>query len=247
MIIAHDLRRLPLIHGSLFLNDFWDQVQSGGIRVSPNAKRVSTTEWDVALGRHKFVYLQPAAVHRTYGMGDIIIIHPAVLDTPGVHGLVNDPGSPGGLLQQLEVSLVFGPESFEHSVGQYIRDSELAEAMIKAASRVNASNSGDWHRARQAELLRQDLLPSLYQKRCLRPFDFYKTLASDCNRRGFTIADYLNRTIHTWPFSEELCVPEKIDPEHIIGRWRGKTLLALRKPQGEVRLAEFMSFWQATH
>jgi hypothetical protein len=247
MVSFEQLSRLPLMHGSLFLKENWEKIKAEGVRPPPgDRKGINTFEWDVALGRHKYVFIKPPAVSPSYsyGLGDALLVHPAVLEKPGVYCLLHDPGAPGGWFQGLHKVLMMGKEDVLNHVNSYICDPNLRSILLSAASQVGSSDADEWETAIQKEILRPEGLPRLYAKCELSPATFFSAIIEECNKCGFSsVDDFVKRTCYSWPLTEEICVPGLIEPDLIIGRLSGSQFTPLSNKRNDVDVEGLISVW----
>jgi hypothetical protein len=241
---AGDLRKLPLIHGSLTFSKTWERIATEGLVASARTSG-NSFRWDHALGRRPFVFLQPATVNMSYGMGDIVLVDPMILETPGVCCLLHDPAWPEGWYQLLDRCLMFGKERLKDTIADYIRDEQLAAVILKAAEKVAHTSEVEWPDAMRVALLAADCLPQLYENQLIDPNVFYELLAAECKSCEFSVSDFLNRNESSWGLQEEICVPERVPPIFILGRLtRSKWRPVLEPYHADEDTGLFLSTWR---
>jgi hypothetical protein len=206
----------PLVHGSHNLGDFLDDIRTRGLQPGSDTNSYA---YDQALGRTKFVFLQPGRSGRGYGLGNLVVVDPEVLALPGVKGSVRDIGE---VVRQSEWLL----DSPERELPGWIRDPDRLRALVEE-QRLKAIQAADsmgvaqiirdvWVSQKALELLVAAAAFLDYtQAYFLPPTDFLDELARVYRDKGNSVDEFIDRDNLTT--TEELLVPGGIQPRWLLG------------------------------
>lgn len=217
-ISVHELRLWPLRHGSVKLHEYHNVIRQTGLHAPDiNKKGVNTFSYDKILCRNNYIYLEPPRLQGGYGLNSFLLVDPAVLQKSGVRFAIRDIGM---IIAQIQ--LFISDPSYKFP--RWIIEPTLLEEIISTEFKGRRmSNLGKW-------VLEPDIKERLFGSEAFKMYvdryylsenEFFAAIGQKLRELNYTLKMYLGRDQY-WPLSEEILIPEGVDPEYLLGYWDGE-------------------------
>lgn len=209
-VTASELRKWPLVHGSLGLKDDWPLFRERGIRVrGGQSKGFNSNRLDAATGRDRYIFAQPFRISGGYGYGSYLLLNPMILNRPGVKCLLQDPQTTifGHLLPAIMCYLEQGADDWNFEPG-------LLPVISDAVGRLAPKGRVGWSDVEREIVRRPAQLRALLGSLEVSANDFFSAIESRAKRQGLRFSSFVRRGAE---WEEEILVPTTIGPEDILG------------------------------
>jgi hypothetical protein len=209
------IKNIPFVHGGFNLSDHLNSIlRNGLIPIGRNIKPI-----DKAAGNGNCVSLRLARIHGHFGNGEILIVNPDISNPPGVrfytrelYGIGND------IRRYLQNTKFERPDSI-------CRIDELIAIISSVAEKIGLQGP-PFENSDQVfnELLRSPEFCLYLSSYALSKDEFYNIFEEKCRLNSCTLKEFFKRIPYSnmWLINEDICVPNVINPEYILGSWDGK-------------------------
>jgi hypothetical protein len=211
-VASEELRRWPLMHGTLADSVELEEMRIRGL-TSPAGRRekaTSSTPFDVALGRTQHVFLAPLSFRGNYGFGAFILVDPVVLEKEDVWFADQDIKE---AIECIKVHVSGGSPIFWR-----VKSEDSLKRII--ASEFSHKDGRSLEEMTMPIVCSQAFRTYYDQFYRLDDDSFFKTIQTAAEAEAYTLIDYFNRT-GLWPLEEEILVPDRVEPEYLLGYWNG--------------------------
>lgn len=233
-VTEDEIRQYPLMHGTLLWPERAESIRHTGLLAPSVANDASNSfEYDRVLGRTEYVYLAPPTFHGSYGFGTFVLVDPVVLDIPGNRYSALDIGE---AVAAVRITLDGGVFAHPWKVSAY----DVLQRLVSDWCRTVAED--DWS---PIDVVASPAFREYYDHHYwLDQQEWLTGLAEASHSRGFSFRAYFERRNgSTWNLSEEILVPQRIDPAHLLGYWDGSRWHSWASPStsaSEARLNAFL-------
>ena len=236
-VTGSEFQKWPLVHGSFTLYKHHRLIcEEGLLAPSQSEIRLNTRNEDILLGREKYVFTAPLRLKNGYGDDRFILIDPAVLSKLGVRCVLYDVFLLVRDIKNIASGLCI-PPLFHSWISEPDQLRGLIEAVMKEVEATELSGDEDEH-----------LLHAIIEDRTIKRFlpseafsrfwsdyepaldDFFTIIADECVKRNMNLRGYAVRD-HVWELSEEIMIPEQVEPQYLLGYWNGGNWEAWSKPR----------------
>jgi hypothetical protein len=202
-----ELRKWPLIHGSLALSSAIESIRHTGLVAPGKARKgINSSSEDAELGRTNYVFLAPVSFRRNYGLGTFMLVDPRVLQKRGIRFTRFDIVK---AIEYIHLS-VYGMIPSPWKVEKPDALTEVINSELPSCPETEDETT--W-------IIRSKKFKDYYQNFYFHTEDeFFGQIATEAESLGYKMSDYFNRTI-SWAFDEEIMVPDCVGPEYLLGYW----------------------------
>lgn len=233
---AEQLKLWPLMHGSYSL--YGEQLENARKDGLLSGSRTNSCDYDEILGRTEYVFVAPATFRFNYG-GAGILIDPLILERR-TDIRYSD--------QDIESAITCTKVWLEGGdcCGNARTRTKAYEDLKRIVEPYVPAISEKQYRVPDRELLLSVVQSAAFLKYyeqyyAIDSATFFSTIEAVARRNECSIFDYFNRK-GLWPLSEEILIPNCIEPEYLLGFWDG-TWTIWNEPQNtetKQRLTEFL-------
>jgi hypothetical protein len=207
----------PLLHGSLHLRRLREAIRASGLHASGSAGcQANSFDYDTILGRTDYVFLAPPSI-RGYGLGNVVVVDPSVLEIEGARGALYDVGD---VVRQIE-RLIKEPNCL---MPTWVCDrAQLADLVGRNRSLIEHDADVERAPANIRPLVIEDRTKKRvisspefgdYVSRYEMEPDAFLTALVEQNP-GLTMRDFFQR--EGTVMQPEFLVPRDISPSHLLG------------------------------
>jgi hypothetical protein len=213
-----DIEKWPLVHGSYRLHETWKDIRENGLFCPGKYKATNSYPYDDALGRTSYVYLSLLR-RNLYGMGQFILVDPAVVSLPGSKASLFDAAA---RLRQFIINCewdngpshfpewILEPERLQMCISQceaYIEESKLPPGVL-------------WSDIES--VLRQDLVGKyVFETQAFREYFelYYPSIPSFFAEMKKLTPKTEEEFLHRYG-DEEVLIYNHVPPNYLIGYWQ---------------------------
>lgn len=235
--IGQELRQWPLVHGSFNLVKYCDEIRDKGLLAPTFTSKPTNSRWeDQLLGRDKYVFTAPIRIKNGYGLGELVLIDPLILETPGIRYALYDVVE---FIKQVRCFLESDKSKFADFV---ITPESLQQMLLTEKRRVvdrleqNIHDPGSFDAIVVDRTLKNFLRSPEFEKYWaayeLNAQSFFDALAQKCAAVNYNLEKFIVRD-WKWDYSEEILVPQCVKPDYLFGYWDGRTWFPWNQPKNE--------------
>lgn len=212
------IENLPLVHGSYNLGEKLDSILRNGL-VAHRTRNI--TPIDAAAGKDKCVFFRLARSLANYGDGEILIVNPDVANGLGVRFYARDLQGVGNAIRRY----LQNPQS---ELPDFIRDQDDIIKMTNSIHKRLLSQDCQEIGVILANKVYSELEKSKEFAHYLSLYaitkkELYKILVKTWRSNHCTLFEFFERSPYAddWGINEEICVPEVVRPQFLLGYWDG--------------------------
>jgi hypothetical protein len=213
-ITCKDVEQLPLIHGSYSLSENLESIRKIGL-IPKHSRNI--TPIDRCVRKQDCVFLRVARTF-TNGDGELLMVDPSILENGDIQYYPLD-------LEAICNEILHYIQNQRNILSAQIKNRELL-LRIMDNTRKQLALPESMVDIKKANKLYDTMVESSAFSEYLRSYlitknEMYRLLALKWKNNGCNASDFFFRHPFSqeWEVNEEICVPKKIEPRHILGFW----------------------------